>query len=476
MDNYFFAVVMTLIFFVPAVFAIYLKKKNMLDAKTGCALIILASAVLKLIYISYTPLDVRQHDVGEFTSGGSGHLGYIEYLYSSLNLPDFDPREKWQFYHPPLHHIICALWLRVLNLFGIGTESGVNTLQYLTLTYSVILSFFAYRIFKRLGLKSKGLVCATALVAFHPTLIILSGSVNNDMLSSLFAVMAIFYTIKWAQDMKMSDIIKTALCIGLGMFTKLSVGLIAPAVAAVFLVVFIKNIKSFKKLIPQFAVFAVICCPIGLFWSIRNYIKFGMPLNYVPMISKDSYQFLDVPAATRLTDWSLYQFASPFTQWGPSRDNGAYLEFNPFVALLKNSMFDEETLFSGNITLQSFCVALFFVNIIIIAFSLISMVIQLVKNKELKLELKLLLTLAFAVIFGNYIVFCINYPHICTQNTRYCVPLIAVGAAFVGMYIENTHGSKHKLCEKCGSLLTKLTGAFCALSSFVYTALFYYVI
>lgn len=475
MPEYFNAVVLTLLMFSPLVLGFFLKKKKMLNDKVICCLIILSGVLLRLIYITYTPITVRQHDVESFFEGGGGHAGYIEYIYNNHALPDFDPRNEWQFYHPPLHHILCAVWMAVFNLFGVKPElGGADSLSFLTLIYSSVLCFFSYKIFDRLKLKSIGLYVATALVTFHPTLIILSGSINNDILSAMLSVMAIYYTVKWSQDRKMSDILKIAFSVGLGMFTKLSVGLIAPAIAAVFLIVFIENIKDFKKYIIQFAVFAAVCCPIGLFWSVSNFVRYGMPLNYVPKISEDSWQYIDVPPLKRLTDWSLYQFASPFTQW--EGRGGAYDEFNPFIALLKNSMFDESTFFAQSITLQSFCTALFLVNILIIAFSLAAMIIFTVKNKEIKSEIKALLGLIFIVVFGNYVMFCINFPHICTQNTRYCVPLIVVGAVFVGMFINRAKESKSKFTVKSGKVLAVSVTLFACLSAFVYTSLLYYTI
>lgn len=467
----FVSVEMTVMLFIPVVIAFFLKKKNSLSVEVVCILLILMGVIIRMMYITYTSLDVRQHDVHLFFSGQEGHSEYIEYLYNNMRLPDFDPRDKWQFYHPPLHHIIFVLWLKFLNLFGLKIESGINTLQYLTVIYSTLFSVFAFRTFAKIGLKEKGLITATALVAFHPTLIILSGSINNDMLSSLFAAMAIFYTVKWSQDKKFSDIVKIAFCIGLGMFTKLSVGLLAPAVAIVFLMVFIKNIKEWKKYVAQFALFGIICCPLGLYWSVRNYVRFGVPLNYVPKLSENTFQYIDKSPLSRLTDWSLYQFASPFTQWGESR--GTYAEFNPFIALLKNSMFDEGTFFGESITLQAFCVGLFLVNIVIVAFSLVAMVTAIIKSKNLSIEVKTLFGLIFAVIFGNYVNFCIQYPHICTQNTRYCVPLIMTGAAFVGLFINEAEKTGNKYHKGSVAVLSKCCGAFCALSTIVYTAMLY---
>ncbi len=480
-DNYEFIqhIILMALLFVPAVMVIVLKKKKMLDTGTLCALIMLTGVVLRMIYTIGAGAP-SQHDLGTIESGDGGHLVFIRYIYDNQILPIVDPTSVYQYYHPPLHHIICALWLRLLNLFGTAPEDGWNTLYYLTMFYSALFMVYAYRIFKELKLKKTALVCALSLVVFHPTLIILSGSLNNDMLSSLFAVMAIFYTIKWVRAGIISEIIKIALCVGLGMATKLSVGLLAPAIAAVFLVVLIKRRKELKKYIPQFLVFAVICLPLGLFWSVRCYVLYDMPLSYVPMLSTDPssgdyYQYIDKSALQRLTDWSLYQFSSPFTQWGSARYGGAYVEFNPFIALLKNAMFDERTLYLQYFSLRLYCYGLFYVNIIIVAFTLVAMVIFLfIKRKIVTFENKLLLGIIFAVIFGNYIVFCINYPHVCTENMRYCVPLIVTGAAFVGVYIDYAKESKSKIYKGSVKALEVCTALFCLFSTVVYSAMMFY--
>lgn len=46
-----------------------------------------------------------------------GHAGYIRYLYDNGHLPDFDPLSRSQHYQPPLHHALCALWMRLNTAF-----------------------------------------------------------------------------------------------------------------------------------------------------------------------------------------------------------------------------------------------------------------------------------------------------------------------------------------------------------------------
>ena len=265
-----------------------------------------------------------------------------------------------------------------------------------------------------------------------------------------------------------------AFSIGLGMFTKLSVGLLAPGVAAVFLYIFIKHIKDFKRLVSQFIVFGIICVPIGLYWSIRNYVKFDVPLNYVPLLSDNSGQYIDRTPVERLLNWLPFQFFSPFTQWEWS--GAEYNEFNLIIALWKNAMFDEGTFFTRSITLQSFCTALFFSGIFLSLFSAAAFLIMWLENKEVKLENKILLSGVSLAIFENYVLFCINYPHVCTENMRYCVPLIFTGAAMLGTYIDKSNNFKNKYYRKSVVLLKKGMTVFCGLSIFVYTAMMYYEI
>ena len=473
MSIYLYPVIMTLILAVPFFTGVYLKKSKRLDSSMICWLVLLTGLLVRIIYISYTDINVRQHDVHNFFENNAGHAEYICYLFENRALPDFDPRDIFQFYHPPLHHIICALWLTVVGKLGMSVETtGVASLQFLTVMYSFLFTVFAYKTLKLLDIKPGTIELCTAAVTFHPTLIILSGSLNNDILSSLLSMSAIYFTAKWAKEQKWLDIVMIAFSIGLGMFTKLSVGLLAPGVAAVFLYVFIKHIKEFKKLVPQFLVFGIICVPIGLYWPVRNYVRFDVPLNYVPLISENSGQFIDRTPAERLLNWLPFQFASPFTQW--EWNGAAYNEFNPIIALWKNAMFDEGTFFSRSITLQSFCTALFFSGIFMSLFSVFALFMMWFKNKDVKLENKILLTGVSLFIFGNYVLFCINYPHVCTENMRYCVPLIFVGAALLGMYIDKAAEFRHKYYGKSISVLKKGMAVFCGLSVFVYTAMMYY--
>lgn len=411
--------------------------------------------ILRILYIFYTDINTRQHDVEEFSIYGYGHGGYILYLFYNKHLPDFDPHSAWQFYHPPVHHIICALFLWIAEKLGMPVNNNtLELLQIFPLIYSILFCIISYKTLKMIGIRGKPLCYSTAFITFHPTLIIMSGSINNDMLSALLTVSAIFFTVKWSQSKKTADIIFTALSIGIGMCTKLTVGLIAPAVGLVFLYILIKNIAECKRLIPQFIIFGIICIPLGMCFPVRNYVKFGVPFNYVPKLADNSSQYINNSVTSRLFNFMPFQFSSPFVQWGS--DGAPYNEFNPTIALWKTSVFDENTFFNNSDTLRAVCVILFFSAAALSLYSVYLLFKTIFTKNTIQNEYKLLITALSLTVFVNYIIFCINYPHVCTQNMRYCVPLIFTQATFLGLNNKSKF-AKNAIVIFCISSLTVYT-------------------
>lgn len=402
-------------------------------------IIFILGLILRVAYVLYTDATVRQHDVEQFGSG-IGHAGYIEYFYNNfISLPKFDVREIWQFYHPPLHHIISALYMHILTAFGIGYSSACESLQTLSLLYSALSMLICYKLFVKIGLKNVGLLLAMLIIAFHPTFIVFSGSINNDPLSVLFMLAAIYYTVIWYNSQKLTDIIKIALCIGLGMFTKLSAWMVAPAIAFVFLYKFVKSRGDItKKLILQFLVFALICVPLGLFWSIRNYILFDVPFTYIPLLSTDNPQYVgDISAIKRLLDFSPYQFASVYDMWGDP-----YYEYNPTIALLKTAMFGEWINSGTYPAILVVGVVLFWSGAVTGALSVVATVLGLI-NKKIKNPLFIFLLILTLTIVFMYYWFCLQYPFTCTQNIRYAVPLIPLSAIAIGWLNNNIKLNKY---------------------------------
>ncbi len=426
-----------LLLFLPllAVTGIFLIYKRKLDDRWTAFLLCGMGFCMRLAYVLATPYHIRQHDVGRF-DGDSGHAAYITYLYENLHLPDFDVREVWQFYHPPLHHSSAALWMRLLTACGIPFDHAGESVQLLTMAYSCLSLVLFWKLLRHFDLRGLAMAVPLGIMAFHPTFIILAGSINNDMMSITLLLASILLTLRWFREPKLSTILKLALTIGLGMMTKLSVWMAAPAAAVAFLVILYRNRKEPLPCLRQFVLFGILCLPLGLGWGVRNLLRWGVPIAYVPMLSDNSTQYIgSIPVWRRLFDFSGEQWSyvyDCFEMYGQD-----YNEYNPLMGLLKTAMFDELINPEYYPTITGFGELLFFSQILLCVLAAAAMVMVCRKHTErITGWEKCLLGITFGITFISYYSFCIAFAHVCTQNIRYATPLIFISCLFLGLWMQ----------------------------------------
>jgi hypothetical protein len=424
------------------------KHAGLMDAKAFCTAILMLSFLLKLLYITYTPYYLRQHDVNLIGSG-KGHIGYIEYfLNNGFTLFDFDPRTVNQFYHPPLHHFLAAVWMKINLICGIEYTQAVENIQILIVFYSTVMTLAVYKIIAILKVKGKALAIPFAMFALMPGLIIRAGGINNDALCAMFDTLAIWITIRWYKKPNYRDIILLALSIGLSMMSKLSGVLVAPAVAFVFIISFVRKKELRSDIIKQFAVFAAICFPVGIWWPVYNYIKYGMPLNYVWRLSENSGQYIgNYSLYDRFFDFGLYQFTLPYVDFGTN-----YLEHNMFIALFKSMLFDEIKDVSGNMVLAAVLNAVLFITIAAVTAGIVLNIMMLFrKNRDSDTIIRLFLMLVTITLIISYVRFCLEYPQVCTQNFRYVIPAFVTLTVGSSVALQDIEDKKNKVSLLSGN-------------------------
>lgn len=433
--------------------------------------------LLKMYYVLQTSVYTRQHDLGSFGSD-VGHAGYIEYLLFNHHIADFDVRDRWQFYHPPLHHAISALWIYINeNIFLTGRDPARESLQTLTLFYSMCIIISAYRILRHFRLNGKALYIPLTIISFHPAFILLSGSINNDVLSAAFTLGAVITTLKWYENPTLKNILKIAVCIGLGMMTKLSTALVAPSVAVIFLIVFIKKIRTDgKKLLIQFCAFAGVCCPLGLWYGIHNFIKWKIPLTYVQELDKGMLQYIGNQSfLSRITDFSPKQFRSVFIQWA-YEENGevmGYNEYNPLVAILKNSLFEEginESCFPANSFMNKAATVFFVIGAAIALYAFIAMIIMCFRKCRINTDEKIFFAVFYLTMMINFYKMCHDYPFTCTMNFRYITPTVITSALFTGIMSDKIISRKTKAGRIAIYITETMTLLFAVFTIIVYLA------
>lgn len=409
------------------------------------------SLMIRMLYIVMTQAHFFQNDIGSFGEDSVGHLGYTYYLYANHHLVDFDPREWNQFYHPPLHYFLMAIWAKINTLFGVSIEHIDEQLQILPFIYSMFTLGYLNKICKRLGMEARG-ICLVLLVAgFFPISIMMSGGLNNDALLILLMIMSIYYTICWYYNPKMKHVIGMAISIGCAIMTKLSGGLLAPAMAFLMLLQLYRNRKNWQFYFKQFFVFGLIAFPLGLWFYIRNLILFQVPINYVPLLPEEMEQFIGMFTKTqRLLD-VRGQLDTLSLQWSNALPN---VDHNILISIFKFSTFGEGAFYVNNPIIKFIGTGLFWMVAVILLLLPILFVIKLIQSRNDRdiRSIVIFIGIASATIFLLYVKFCFTFPHICTMHVRYIYVAILMGFLFLGMV-----GTKNRVLQKGGAIFL---GAF----------------
>ncbi len=403
-----------------------------------CLFTIAVGFVLRLYYTHLTPFDVSKHDLGYVTGLasdklGSGHLGYIEYICRKMALPNFNPTTRWSFYNPPFFHTCAALVLGIFHMLGIPDAQAWELTQYLPCVAIFLSVIGIYKILKLFDIKGVPLLLGVALVSFHPTLSYLSLALNNDALSFMFTVWAVYFAVCWYREPKKKTIIFLALCIGLGMMTKLTVALIAPPVAILFAVRFFKD-KKWVDYIKQFAVFLSICVPTGLFWGLRNLWLYDIPITYVQSLPTNSAQNVSgFTMGERFGLPALSDFIRLDASWSkPTPDH------NIWSQTLRTALFDDNALIWETDTQRLMGQILMVVTLLLFLLLAVLTVWGLIRANKQSPLLRGFIAAALLLVMGNYVKFCVDYPMTCTIHFRYIASILLYGALGLGFWWEST--------------------------------------
>lgn len=429
-----------------------------------CYIILLLGILFRLLYAAQVNYFYSPHDMGKLTDDISnvshGHLGYMQYLFETKSFPD---EYKGQFYHPPLFHIIGAVILGVfcepaeIDRYRVAFEN----LQMLNVIFASIAIYYGYRILKKLGNMDWNLVFGTAFLSFCPAFYIIGGELNNDCLMTMLMVMSVYYTLCWLGEPVTKNIVKIALCIGLGMFTKSNMALIAIPIGLVFLYVFYTNRKEYMQYIKQYSIFVCICVPLGLCWNIYRTNKFGIDFNFVMNLGSEHSQYVgDEPFLSRIGLPSVSQLTTYITDMDRPSDFK-----NIWGQTFLTMNFDEGILKIDSSIGEKLAVLLLWTSIIV-TLLLLYYVMRLFICKKADLCLKLLIPFGFVFIYLSFVKFSFDLAHVCTMNFRYIVILhvLILGSYIIYTKYENTN----KLTTICIRSLIGIQSVLATLLYFLY--------
>lgn len=451
---------------------VFLFKNKTLSENDYIFFIFAFGMILRLSYTLATDYNIRQHDV----AGTYGHIGYILRLYEGKGLPD---EMRWQYYQPPAWHIIAALWLKIQTVLGVTLENAVENLQQLTLFFSGAIMLLTQKLLKMFKISGTPLIVALAIIAFHPTFIILSGSINNDLLSIAFALLSAIIALKWYRKPNIVTIILLAFTIGISMMAKLSGGFIAFAIALLFVIrLFDKKIKNKVGLIAQFSVFGVIVFPLALWYQVRNKILFDRPITYVPRMAKTHIQYVGDHNVFERTfsPSSIFESIFDFGVY-PSRAE-TYLDYEKFdynipITALKTSVFGEFYIGQDVPLLNLLAKILFFSASLLAIISVVATIYIIYdafknnKNDSSEIDKNRLSELIYPALIGatlliSYIKFSFDYAFFCSMNFRYIALTIVMGVLYLALLMkkfENSDTRYAKIANKSIIILTVISSS-----------------
>ena len=420
----------------------------MRNKKQGCnwklAMIMGAGGLLRLFYVLFSTIYERQYDIGQIDldaghTVSGGHLAYIQYLYENWHLPDMDPTTVYQFHHPPLHHFVSAVWMKICSFFISDTSVLEESIHGVPFVCSLLILWVVWKIFEQFALQEKTVLFLMALFAFHPALILLSGSVNNDCMALLFTLLTVYTTIAWSRKPTMGRILGIALSIGLGMCTKQNVAEMAFPVGAVFLYILYEEWKKSgfpKKLVGQFAAFGAVSIPLGMNFYIRNLIRYNTPLVWVYELAEDSWQYTgNVPVINRFL-WPV-----PAEIVDNLKNFRIGCGYNVWMQIIRTSVLGEWDMAGVGRPVKLLAVGLMFLGALLAVWALAAFAdVFVIRAKQYAIDIpcRIMCVGGYLVNMVFYLSFAYKYPQECSMHFRYIEITLLFPVIGLGFMLQKT--------------------------------------
>ncbi len=414
---------------VAAVFAAGLLRGK-LKEETGLICMIFGGMLLRAFFVLKSDIWTLQNDTGTYTGFGTdqiniGHIGYIEYIYKFMHLPDMDPYEVFGYFHPPLHHIIEALWLTFQRMRGVPEDLLFENLQVPTLLYSGLCMLVMLHILKECRVRGKAMYAGMALFCFYPRMIVFAGSVNNDILALLFILTTIWRALCWCREKSLGNITVLSLCLGLGMITKLNTAICVFSIALLFLANLIEvrihgNQFRMKSTLWQYFTFCLVSIPIGMSFIARNLFVFGKKPG-LPTQGETSVMYTgNFPLWSRIGLPSVSDLHLDF----PFHPISGEVSHNTWVILFQTGLFAES--YPAEIpgwllavARAGFVCSIAAAVVATVVFFIVYAVKMLDRDSIQQKFGAFFLWFTYLFMLASYVLYVIKYPYTCSSDFRY---------------------------------------------------------
>lgn len=399
-----------------------LKRKHTVDDLS----IYLVGFFLRLFFIQSVHPYWCQHDLGNFPSLytgqiAHGHCGYMSYLFFYKQLPDFSPVDWQSFYQPPIHYVLEAIWMWINSMLGISEEMIIKNTMFLPLIYTTFTIWVWCEIIKKLNVDKKIEKCLVFFFNVFPYFIFSAGNINNDALAWLLASIVILYLLKWNETENFKDILFLALFLGMSILTKIQLLFLGAGICVFFLEKLIKKHEKILMVIKQYLCFGLIAVPIGLSYSIYNYVRWEIPFGYVQTSFVGDIQSTStIPLYRRFLMPTIECLCNPFMEFQMGDNQDATM----WLANIKTALFCDIQWFSKNQIGYYIALGLLWITIatmFLLVVSVIYRFIVSIKQKSLTDQsvLRIFGIVQTVVFIIAHVYLYIRYKYVCSCDFRY---------------------------------------------------------
>lgn len=416
--------------------------------------ILASSFCCHLFYIQTIPVNLYQHDL-------NGILLYMNKIsLDGFNWKNFNPWSMYYLFHQPLHFLIQAYLYDFSISFWNSVSLAQETLQYLSLFFVTGTAIIVAAILKELKIPSRLYLFALLLFVFNPTLFLFSGYISDDTPLLFWECCVIYFAIKWFNTEKTHYIVLCAGCFALGVLTKLSLLMLVPALAFLFLY------KLFHKRLARSVwfdlnLFIIIAVPLALIWIVRNHILFDMQFYNVPDTSPNGQNFYYLTFADRILDFS--QLLSPFIQ-APT-----VVDANMWLALIKTELFGEWNWSLTYAFLLYPAVLLYSFNLLIKITVLLSCCFIIYTSFKSKFSFNpicVFFIILYFTLWGYSFKYAMDYPFACSSDFRLFALLMLSDIVLLSLALDKTSYFSQ---QKKANFLLAFAVLYAVLSCFIYT-------
>ena len=404
-----------------------------------CAVVFVITVLLRIYYVIMTKYTFLQHDSWGLDAT-AGHVVYIFRLADNgLRLLDVDPTSLWSFYNPPLSYYLGAAWVCAGRAFGLADAQAAESLQWLSLAYSVGATYVGYLVLRQARLEGRALAlgfCAWALVPFF---VPLSGNVSYDGLLTLLSLVTLLLLMRWYEDPTLARALRAGVCLGLALMTKTTaILLLLPALTS--LILRLVSARGSYRIdihgtIDQVVAALVPAAVFGGWWHVYAYLRFGMPFGYL--------QKVDPASPMNRSAYSLAQRLLPW--WSGGFDPFLHLmsEYSIPLIALKGATFDEFAPDEPHLVCMGMVLLLIGALLTIAVFVGILRATINLRSKTFGVKAG---TIFMGVVFFSYVLglvyLSLSEPFSCSSNFRYIVPVALPAAYFLAQLDGKDGGGK----------------------------------